>query len=58
MAKRKQMAMQPMVVDCQEPMSSFSQKHDQETLNYKERHDRVQGRQAAKLKAQEYKGRY
>lgn len=47
-----------MVKSCKEPASSFSQMYKQAPLMYKERQEKAMAKQASKLKAQDFKGRY
>ena len=50
--------MSPHVKDFQKPMSDFSQAGFSKTLDYVERQDRFQGKEASEIKSQDYKGRY
>ena len=54
----KQGDMAPKIKDYQKPASDFSQQGFSKTLEYVERQDRFQAREASELKKQEYKGRY
>lgn len=50
--------MSPKVEDCQKPMKDFSQEGFSKTLDYIERQDRFQGKEASEIRSQDYKGRY
>lgn len=50
--------MSPDVKDYQLPNSAYAEKYDQAPLRYVERNDRMQEKQASKLRGQSYKGRY
>lgn len=50
--------MSPKVKDYQKPMSDFSQSGFSKTLEYVERHDRFDGKEASAIRKQDYKGRY
>lgn len=60
MAKKGYMQgdMKPMVEDCQLPKSAYSENFNDSTLMYKERHNRMEAKEASKLKGESYKGRY
>ena len=46
------------VSDYQTPAKAYSQNYDQAPLNYIERQDKRQGKEAGKLRNEDYKGRY
>lgn len=50
--------MKPHVSDYQKPMSDYSQEGFSKTLDYIDRRDRFEAREASELKKQDYKGRY
>lgn len=50
--------MSPHVKDYQKPTSDFSQEGFSKTLEYIERHDAFQKREAKEIEKQAYKGRY
>lgn len=50
--------MSPHVEDYQKPMKDFSQEGFSKTLEYVERQDRFQGKEAHEIEKQSYKGRY
>ncbi|HEY5236115.1 MAG TPA: hypothetical protein VIJ14_08055 [Rhabdochlamydiaceae bacterium] len=51
-------AMEPKVKDYQKPASDFSQEGFSKTLEYVERQDAFQAKEAKEIKSQAYKGRY
>jgi hypothetical protein len=50
--------MSPKIKDYQKPAKDFSQEGFGKTLEYVERQDAFQGREASDIKKQAYKGRY
>lgn len=50
--------MKPHVKDYQPKMNEYSQKDMNKTLDYIEKRDRIQSKQASQIKSQDYKGRY
>jgi len=50
--------MNPHVEDYQKPMKDFSQEGFSKTLEYIERQDMFQGKEAKEIEKQSYKGRY
>lgn len=54
----KQGDMSPHVVDYQKPESDFAERGFSKTLEYIERQDRFQGKEAKEIKKQGYQGRY
>jgi hypothetical protein len=50
--------MSPHVEDYQKPMKDFAESQFSKTLNYVERQDRIQAKEASGIKKQGYKGRY
>lgn len=50
--------MSPKVDDCQKPMSAYSQEGFSKTLQYEERHNAFESKEASQIKKQAYKGRY
>lgn len=54
----KQGDMSPKVKDYQKPSKDFSQEGFSKTLNYVERQDKFQAKEATSIKSQSYKGRY
>lgn len=50
--------MSPRVEDYQKPAKDFSQEGFSKTLDYVERQDAFQGKEAASMRKQAYKGRY
>ncbi len=50
--------MSPKVEDYQKPHSNYSQEGFSKTLDYVERHNAFEGREASDIKRQAYKGRY
>lgn len=50
--------MSPHVEDYQKPMSDYSQKDFNKTLEYVNRQDKFQAKEASAIKRQDYKGRY
>lgn len=57
-AGREQGDMSPKVEDYQKPMSDYSQSGFSRTLDYIERQDKFQAKEAAGFRKQDYKGRY
>jgi hypothetical protein len=52
-------SMKAMVENYQKPEKAYSQSYDQAPLNYIERQDKIQVREASKLKSESFKkGRY
>ena len=49
---------QPKTVDEHKPADVYSQSYDQKPTEYMARQDAMQKKEASKLKAQSYKGRY
>ncbi len=54
----KQGDMNPDVKDFQKPKDCYTQSYDQAPLNYIERQNRRQGKDASKLRGEAFKGRY
>lgn len=54
----KQGDMSPTVKDIQRPEKDFSQKGFSRTLDYVERQNAMQGKEASRIEKQAYKGRY
>jgi hypothetical protein len=57
-AGKNQGDMSPKVTDYQAPASNYSQMDANKTTQYIERQDKIQGKQASKIKGQAYQGRY
>lgn len=57
-AGKQQGDMNPKVEDYQKPMKDYSQEGFSKTTEYVERQDAFQGREAADIRKQGYKGRY
>ena len=50
--------MKAVTEDIQKPDSNFSQRGFSKTLEYTERHDAFDGKEAKEIEKQDYKGRY
>lgn len=50
--------MSPRVEDYQKPEKTFAESGFSKTLEYIERHDAFEGKEAKEIKSQSYKGRY
>ncbi|HEX4374878.1 MAG TPA: hypothetical protein VHZ50_16355 [Puia sp.] len=50
--------MSPEVEDCQRPRSNYAEQDFSKTTSYVERHNKFEGREAADIRKQDYKGRY
>jgi hypothetical protein len=50
--------MSPKVKDYQKPMKDFAERGFSKTLEYIERQDKFQGKEAKEIEKQAYKGRY
>lgn len=50
--------MSPKVKDMQKPKGCYTQSFDQAPLNYVERQNKRQGKEASKMKGEAFKGRY
>ncbi len=50
--------MSPEVTDCQKPMKDYSQSGFSKTTEYESRQDAFQGKEASRIRSQDYKGRY
>ncbi len=50
--------MSPTVEDYQKPESNFAERGFSKTLEYVERHDKFEGKEAKEIKKQGYMGRY
>lgn len=50
--------MSPEVKDIGKPESCYAERYDHSTLNYIERQDKIQSKQAGKIKSQKFSGRY
>jgi len=57
-AGKTQGDMSPRVEDYQKPMSNFAESGFSKTLQYVERQDKFQKKEASEIKKQHYQGRY
>tara|TARA_R110002126_G_scaffold4874_2_gene25129 strand:+ start:595 stop:777 length:183 start_codon:yes stop_codon:yes gene_type:complete len=58
MEKKGNHEMKASVESYAKPESCYSQKYDQAPLNYVDRQNRIQGKEAGKLKSEAHRGRY
>jgi hypothetical protein len=54
----KQGDMSPHVEDIQRPMKDYPEHNFSKTTSYVERHNAYEGKESARVKKQDYKGRY
>ena len=57
-AGKHQGDMAPHVKDFQKPEKAFAERGFSKTLEYIERHDKFEGKEAKEIKSQAYEGRY